>query len=232
MLAVEEIHSYYGLSHVLFGVSLSVGEGGITCLLGRNGAGKTTVLRSVAGLTRVRSGRVVFRGETITNTPVHRLVRLGISFVPDNRRIFPDLTVQDNLAVAWAGRPPGAAWTIPMVYGLFPALAPLAGRPGGCLSGGEQQMLSIARALLGSPRLLILDEPTEGLAPLVVRELEDQIRRLKDMGVNILMAEQNLKTALRLSDYCYVLDRGRVRCHGTVAELGRDPEIRTRYLSV
>ena len=232
MLAVEDIHSYYGLSHVLFGVSLSVGEGGITCLLGRNGAGKTAVLRSVAGLTRVRSGQVVFRGAAITNTPAHRLVRLGISYVPDNRRIFPDLTVQDNLAVAWAGRPPGGTWTIPMVYGLFPALAPLTDRAGGCLSGGEQQMLSIARALLGSPRLLILDEPTEGLAPLVVRELEDQIRRLKEMGVNILMAEQNLKTALALADYCYVLEGGRVRCHGTVEELGRDPEVRSRYLSV
>jgi len=232
MLVLEEIHSYYGLSHVLFAVSLSVSEGGITCLLGRNGAGKTTVLRSVAGLTRVRRGRVVWCGEDITNIPAHRLVRLGISYVPDNRRIFPDLSVADNLQVALAGRPPRGKWTVPMVYGLFPALEPLAGRPGGCLSGGEQQMLSIARALLAGPRLLILDEPTEGLAPLVVRELEDQIRGLSKMGIAILMAEQNLKTALALADYCYVLERGRVRCHGTVEQLGRDSEVRTRYLSV
>ncbi|HUW63098.1 MAG TPA: ABC transporter ATP-binding protein [Spirochaetia bacterium] len=232
MLAVEEIHSYYGLSHVLFGVSLAVDEGEVVCLLGRNGAGKTTTLRSVAGLTRIRTGRVVFRGLTITNTPVHHLVRLGISYVPDDRRIFADLTVQDNLEVALAGRPESGTWTIAMVYGLFPALSALRERPGGCLSGGEQQMLSIARALLGSPRLLILDEPTEGLAPLVVRELEDQIRRLKEMGIAILMAEQNLKTALNLADRCYVLERGSVRCHGTVEELARDDEIRARYLSV
>jgi len=232
MLSVEEIHSYYGLSHVLFGVSLTVGEGETVCLLGRNGAGKTTTLRSVCGLTRIGGGRVVCDGKDITNTAAHRLVRLGLSYVPDNRRIFPDLSVADNLAVAEAGRPPRGTWTIPMVYELFPPLAGLKDRPGGCLSGGEQQMLSIARALLGSPRLLILDEPTEGLAPLMVRELENQIRRLRDMGIAILMAEQNLKTALALADRCYVLERGRIRGQGTVAQLGEDEEIRTRYLSV
>lgn len=232
MLAVEEIHSYYGLSHVLFGLSLAVDEGEIICLLGRNGAGKTTTLKSVAGLVRVGGGRVTFQGIDITNLPAHRLVGQGISYVPEDRRIFSGLSVRDNLEVAYAGRPPHATWTVDMVCELFPALTGLLDRPGGCLSGGEQQMLSIARALLGCPRLLILDEPTEGLAPLVVRELESRIRRLKEMDIAILMAEQNLKMALNLADRCYILERGQVRCHGTVEQLARDPDIRTRYLSV
>lgn len=232
MLQVNDIHTFYGLSHILFGVSLEVKKGEVVCLLGRNGAGKTTTIKSIMGLVSPRQGEVVFKGEVITGQPPYRIARKGISWVPDNRRIFPDLTVAENLEIAEKKSGSGSKWNIEKVYTLFPVLKRIQGRRGGNLSGGEQQMLSIARALLGNPELLLLDEPTEGLAPLIVRELEEQILRLKEEGISILLAEQNLKSALRLADRCYVMERGRVCYQGTVDELNQNEEIRTRYLLV
>ena len=230
MLQVNNIHTYYGLSHVLFDVSLEVGQGEVVCLMGRNGAGKTTTIRSIIGLTPPRRGQVFYGGVEITGLPTHRVARMGISWVPDNRRIFADLTVAENLEVARRDYTGGERWDLEKIFELFPALKGILGRRGGYLSGGEQQMLSIARGLLGNPELLMLDEPTEGLAPLIVRELEDQILRLRSEGISILLAEQKLKTALRLADRCYVMDGGRICFQGTVEELNRNDEVRTRYL--
>lgn len=230
MLDVREIHTYYGLSHILFGLSLQVSKGEVVCLLGRNGVGKTTTLRSIIGLTPPKSGQIYFKGLEITKTATNRMVKLGISYVPDNRRIFADLSVRENLEIA-AGIKPGP-WDLDKVHGLFPVLKRVENRRGGNLSGGEQQMLSIARALLGNPELLILDEPTEGLAPLIVRELEEQILELCSTGISILLAEQNLKSALKLATRCYVLERGQVKFEGTVEELAESDDVRSKYLLV
>ncbi|WP_088226993.1 ABC transporter ATP-binding protein [Desulfosporosinus sp. FKB] len=228
MLEIKDIHTYYGMSHILFGLSLTVAQGEVVSLLGRNGVGKTTTLKSVMGIVPPKSGEITFRGQTITKIPTNRMVKLGISYVPDSRRIFADLTVRENLEIA-AGIRPGD-WTIAKVHALFPVLKKYENRRGGNLSGGEQQMLSIGRALLGNPDLLILDEPTEGLAPLIVRELEEQILELCSTGISILLAEQNLKSALKLANRCYVLERGQVRFEGTVESLAENEEVRTKYL--
>ncbi|MGC7872994.1 ABC transporter ATP-binding protein [Desulfosporosinus sp. SYSU MS00001] len=228
MLEIKDIHTYYGMSHILFGLSLTVAQGEVVSLLGRNGVGKTTTLKSVMGIVPPKSGEITFRGQTITKIPTNRMVKLGISYVPDSRRIFADLTVRENLEIA-AGIRPGD-WTIDKVHALFPVLKKYENRRGGNLSGGEQQMLSIGRALLGNPDLLILDEPTEGLAPLIVRELEEQILELCSTGISILLAEQNLKSALKLANRCYVLERGQVRFEGTVESLAENEEVRTKYL--
>ncbi|SHI07812.1 ABC transporter ATP-binding protein [Desulfosporosinus lacus] len=230
MLDVRDIHTYYGLSHVLFGLSLKVNQGEVVSLLGRNGVGKTTTLKSIIGITPPKSGQIYFKGQDIAKTPTKRMVKLGISFVPDDRRIFADLSVRENLEIA-DGIKTGV-WNLAKVHELFPVLKRTENRRGGNLSGGEQQMLSIARALLGNPELLILDEPTEGLAPLIVRELEEQIIQLRSTGISILLAEQNLKSALKLADRCYVLERGQVRFEGTVDELAENEEVRSKYLLV
>ena len=232
MLEVREIHTYYGLSHVLFGVSIKVNKGEAVCLLGRNGVGKTTTLKSIIGLTPPKSGQILFDGEEISKLPTRRMVGRGIRFVPDDRRIFADLTVRENLEVAAAGVPKQGTWTLEKVYELFPVLLKYGDRRGGYLSGGEQQMLSIARALLGDPQLLILDEPKEGLAPLIVRELEEQILKLKRAGISILLAEQNLKSALSIADRCYILEKGQVRYEGTVEDLQNNEDVRAKYLMV
>jgi len=230
MLDVRDIHTYYGLSHVLFGLSLKIKQGEVVSLLGRNGVGKTTTLKSVIGITSPKSGQIFYKGQDITKTPTMKMVKLGISFVPDNRRIFADLSVRENLEIADRIKP--GVWNLAKVHELFPVLKRTENRRGGTLSGGEQQMLSIARALLGNPELLILDEPTEGLAPLVVRELEEQIVELRSTGISILLAEQNLKSALKLADRCYVLERGQVRFEGTVEELAENEDVRSKYLLV
>jgi len=230
MLEVRDIHTYYGLSHILFGLSLKVNQGEVVSLLGRNGVGKTTTLKSIIGLTPPKAGQIYFKGQDITKTPTNRMVKLGISFVPDNRRIFADLSVRENLEIAEGIK--SGPWNLSKVHELFPVLQKTANRRGGNLSGGEQQMLSIARALLGNPELLILDEPTEGLAPLIVRELEEQILQLRSTGISILLAEQNLKSALKLADRCYVIERGQVRFEGTVEELGENEDVRSKYLLV
>jgi len=227
MLSVKKIHTYYGLSHILFDVSLAVAQGEIVGLLGRNGAGKSTTMRSIMGLTPPRQGSITFKGESITKKEPYLLVRKGIAYVPDDRRVFADLSVDDNLDVAFKRN---NAWDKERVYRLFPALAEIKFRKGGNLSGGEQQMLTIGRALMSSPELLLLDEPTEGLAPLVVRELEDQILKLKQAGISILLSEQNVKSAMKLISRVYVIDNGRIRFKGTRAELEADTDIQKKYL--
>jgi branched-chain amino acid transport system ATP-binding protein len=229
MLNVESIHTYYGLSHILFGVSLTVNKGEVVGLLGRNGAGKSTTMRSIMGLTSPKDGRVVFNDENITGRKPYLLFRKGIGYVPDDRRVFADLTVDDNLDIVHRRTD---EWTKDRVYGLFPALGEIKARRAGNLSGGEQQMLTIARALMGSPELLLLDEPTEGLAPLIVRDLEEQILKLKDVGISILLSEQNVKSALKMISRAYVIDNGRIRFEGTVSELEANEEVKKKYLMV
>lgn len=232
MLEVKDIHTYYGLSHVLFGVSLTVNHGEAVCLLGRNGVGKTTTIKSIMGLTPPKSGTIKFKGREITKLPSRQMVKTGICYVPDDRRIFADLTVSENLEIAIAGAAKRNDWSVGRVYELFPALKQFESRKGGFLSGGQQQMLSIARALLGNPELLILDEPTEGLAPLVVEELVEQILMLKSIGISILIAEQNLKSALKVADRCYVLEKGHVCYEGSSEEFYQNDEVKQKYLSV
>jgi branched-chain amino acid transport system ATP-binding protein len=232
MLAVEGIHTFYGLSHILFGVSLQVEPGEVVCLMGRNGAGKTTTLRSIIGLNPPRQGSIRFKGEEITGRAPYRLTRLGLSYVPDDRRIFGDLTVAENLEIAFRRAPQGEGWSKKKVYALFPALQNIEDRKGSCLSGGEQKMVAIARALMGNPELILLDEPTEGLAPALVRALEKQIRILQDSGLTVLLAEQNIKSTLRLSDRGYIIDNGQIRYHGGIEELRGNEEVRKKYLLI
>jgi branched-chain amino acid transport system ATP-binding protein len=230
MLEVEEIHTFYGLSHILFGVSLSIEVGKVVCLLGRNGAGKSTTLKSIMGLAPPKRGVIKFKDEEITGKQPYLLVRKGISYVPDERRIFADLTVSDNLEIAERKVVSGDRWHKARVYELFPVLRNIASRTGGCLSGGEQKMLAIGRALMCNPELLLLDEPTEGLAPVMVRVIENQMGTLKEAGLTVLLAEQNVKTTLKLSDYGYIIDDGRIRYQGNVEELKENEEVRKRYL--
>jgi len=229
VLSVKGIHTYYGLSHILYDVSLEVSKGEIVGLLGRNGAGKSTTMRSISGLTPPRQGTITFHGEPLAGKQAYRLVRQGIAYVPDDRRVFADLSVDDNLEITY-GRT--AEWNKDRVYDLFPALREIKDRRSGNLSGGEQQMLTIGRSLMTAPELLLLDEPTEGLAPLIVRDLEQQILRLRDAGISILLSEQNIKSAMKLIERAYVIDNGRIRFEGTVAELEANEEIKKRYLMV
>ena len=233
ILEVEEIQTFYGLSHILFGVSLGVGEKETVVLLGRNGAGKTTTLRSIIGLTPPRLGEISFYGQSITRRPGNEIAHLGIGFVPEDRRIFPKLTVWENLDVA---RKPGKArrvsWDFERVYHLFPILKTRQNQLGGTLSGGEQQMLTIGRTLMGNPDLLLLDEPSEGLAPLVVQDLGEQIRKLKTEGLMILLCEQNTHFSFPLSDRAYIIEKGRIQYQGKIAELKESPAIMLRYLGI
>ena len=229
-LVVTDLHVSYGLSRVLSGVSFEVGEGEVAALMGRNGAGKTTTLRSIMGLTPAHRGRVEWNGREVTAAATHRIARLGIGYVPEERRIFPGLTVEENLRIA---RRPGKNQRDPnSVYELFPDLRELAGRPGGVLSGGQQQLLAIARSLMGNPQLLLLDEPSEGLAPLVVRSIREQLAALRSTGLSILLAEQNLRFALALSDRVHVMERGEIRYSATAEELREDDSRLREYLAV
>ena len=234
ILDVREIHTAYGLSRVLFGVSLDVRAGECVCLLGRNGVGKTTTMRSMMGLTPPNAGRIVWKGADITGWPPYRVARAGLGFVPEDRRIFADLTVWENLDVASRAATTGAggAWSIERVFDLFPQLRELTDRNGGFLSGGEQQMLTIARTLMGNPELLLLDEPSEGLAPLVVDHLRERIARLKREGLTILLAEQNVEFSLELADRVYVLEKGAVRFSGPAARLRGDEALRRELLAL
>jgi branched-chain amino acid transport system ATP-binding protein len=232
MLEVKSIHTYYGLSHILFGVSLTVSEGEIVCLLGRNGAGKSTIMRSIMGLTPPRQGSVVFKGEDISGKKPHLVARMGMGYVPDDRRVFADLSVDENLEISERKARNLSPWTRERVYQFFPPLKRIDSRRAGFLSGGEQQMLTIARALMTNPDFLLLDEPTEGLAPIIVALLEDQILALKEAGLTVLLAEQNQRTALRLSDRGYIIDNGVIRYHGSIEELRENEEVRRKYLLV
>ncbi len=226
MLSIEGIHTFYGLSHILFDLSLQVDTGQVVCLLGRNGAGKTTTLKSVMGLTPPKSGMIRFKGEDVTGRQPYQMARKGIGYVPDDRRIFADLTVAENLAIAFRKPTAGSGWDQQRVFRLFPALEEIAHRKGGLLSGGEQKMLAIARALMTNPEFLLLDEPTEGLAPLMVNTLRDAIHTLKQTGLTVLLAEQNVRFTLDLSDYGYIIDNGRIRYKGVVDELKGNREVR------
>jgi len=229
MLNVKSIHTFYGLSHILFDVSINVSKGEVVGLLGRNGAGKSTTMRSIMGLTPPKEGSITFKGEDVTGEKPFLLFRKGMGYVPDDRRVFADLSVDDNLDIVHQR---DTTWNKGRVYELFPALAEIKTRRAGHLSGGEQQMLTIARALMGSPELLLLDEPTEGLAPLIVRGLEEQILKLKDAGISILLSEQNVRSALKMITRAYVIDNGRIRFEGTVAELEANEEVKRKYLMV
>lgn len=233
-LIIEGIHTFYGTSHILFGVSLEMGQGECVCLLGRNGVGKTTTLKSIMGLAHTPEGSITYGGRELLGLPPYEIARLGIGYVPDERIIFPDLTVRENLEIAQ--KPPldnnAEPWSIEKIYQLFPSLEPLDKNPGGYLSGGEQQMLTTGRTLMGNPSLLLLDEPVEGLAPVVVNEVTRQIKQLKAMGLSILFAEQNIGFANQISDVAYVIEGGQVRFHGSVEELESHPEIKEKYLMV
>ena len=233
ILEVSNIYTAYGLSQILFGVSLKVQEGEVISLLGRNGVGKTTTLRSIMGLTPPKSGSIKWRGEEIVGKPTYEISRLGIGFVPEDRRIFSDLTVWENLDVGiQPGRKRENVWTLERVFDLFPALKPIQSRKGGYLSGGEQQMLTIARTLMSNPDLLLLDEPSEGLAPIVVQQLGDQIAKLRQEGMTILLCEQNQRFSLDLSDRIYILEKGAIKFEGTVQDFLKDEKIGRTYLAV
>ncbi|HEY6993033.1 MAG TPA: ABC transporter ATP-binding protein [Xanthobacteraceae bacterium] len=231
MLALEDVHTYYGESHILRGLSLAANEGEAVCLLGRNGAGKTTTIHTIMGYLKPRSGRVLHDGRDISLMPPYAIARLGFGFVPQERGIFPSLTVRENLTVFARAQRTGR-WTLDRIYQLFPGLRARERNLGFQLSGGEQQMLSIARALMLNPSLLLLDEPSEGLAPLIVREIIDVVRGLKREGLAILLVEQNLHTALAVGDRHYVINKGEIRFTGSSSELKDNTFVLKNYLSL
>ena len=231
MLKVENIHTYYGASYILQGISLAIEPGEVVAVIGRNGVGKTTLVRSIVGLTPPRRGRILFKDTDITHTPAHRIARLGVGLVPQGRRIFASLSVREHLQVT-ARRRGAAQWTLERLITLFPNLAERLGATANKLSGGEQQMLAAGRALVGNPDLLLLDEPTEGLAPLMVRELGRLVEALKQTGVSILLVEQQLAFVLRHADRIYILSKGKVVHHCRPGELADDHETKSRYLGV
>jgi len=233
ILELSGVNTYYGTSHILFDVSLTIAEGEAVCLLGRNGAGKSTTLKSIMGLTPPSSGRIFFKGENINSRSVYAIARRGIGYVPDDRRIFPNLTVRQNMEIATKNfKNKGNGWTVEKVYNLFPDLEKLDGSKGSNLSGGEQQMVAIGRSLMGNPDFLLLDEPAEGLSPLVVKTMMEQIQKLKEEGLTILLSEQNVAFAMELSEMAYVIDKGRIRYQGSIDELKENEEVRKQYLLI
>ena len=233
VIEVENIDVFYGASQILFGVSLSVSQGQTVALLGRNGAGKSTTLKAIAGLVAPRAGRVKVLGTEMQNRRPHTIARAGIGFVPEDRQIFPEHSVEDNLLLgAKKGRNGEDYWNLKRVYDMFPLLGPLKQRMGGRLSGGEQQMLTIARTLMGNPSGLLLDEPSEGLAPIIVRRIGELLRTLRDMGVTVLLAEQNMHFCLSIATEAAVIDKGQIVYRDTIAALRANPEIKQRYLAL
>ncbi len=228
VLRVDEIHTYYGESHILQGISLEVRDGIIT-LLGRNGAGKTTTLKSIIGLTPPRQGRILFDGEEITGLKPFQIARRGLGYVPENREIFSTLTVLENLKIAMVRR---GRWTLERIFELLPILGERRAHRGKSLSGGEQQMLSIARALIGNPTLLLLDEPSEGLAPLIIRAITDLIRSIREERIFILLVEQSLEVAKKVSDYSYIMDEGKMIYSGRIEKILNDESLMKQYLLV
>jgi len=233
ILNIDRINTFYGQSHVLQSVSLSIHKGEVVCLLGRNGVGKTTTLRSIIGLTPPRSGRILFKGIDVAGKPPFQIAQLGIGYVPDDRRIFADLTLFENLELARRLSAKGKnLWTFEKVYDLFPVFIDLKERKGNQLSGGEQKMLAIGRALMKNPDLILLDEPSEGLAPLIVQNLAEVIGRIRSEGVTILLADQNLKFCRRTSDRGYILEKGMMQHEGIMEEIWRNEEVVKKYLVV
>ena len=232
-LSVENINTYYGLSHILFDVSLHVEPGEVVVLLGRNGAGKTTTMLSIMGLIPPKTGTITYKGKDITSLAPYKVARSGIGFVPEDRRIFPDITVAGNLDVGRKfSKTKDNKWTLDRIYHLFPVLKDFSNRHGGTLSGGEQQMLTIARSLMGNPDFLLLDEPSEGLAPLIVKVLGEFIEVIKKEGMTVLLSEQNTKFALKHADRAYIVDNGSIKFEGSIAQLEQNEEIKKRYLAV
>ena len=232
MLSVRNLNTYYGRAHILADLALEVGKGEVAVLLGRNGAGKSTTLKSIMGWARPRSGEIIFDGRRIDRLPTYRIARAGLGYVPEDRRIFTDLSVLENLDVGRRPAPTGQAWTPERLFTLFPNLAEAQARPAGKISGGEQQMLAIARTLMGNPSCILLDEPSEGLAPLIVDQMVAAVRELRSSGVSVLLSEQNWPFAAAVADRAYIIEKGRIRYAGTMAELAADEAARARYLAV
>jgi branched-chain amino acid transport system ATP-binding protein len=233
LLSVEDIHTYYGEAHILQGVSLRLEDGEVVTLIGRNGAGKTTTLRSIMGIARPSRGRVTLRGADIARLQTHEIARRGIAWIPEERRILPNLTVLENLRLGMLGRAAGGAdGVLEEVFDYFPRLRERVEQRGRFLSGGEQQMLAIARGLVARPSVMLVDEPTEGLAPLIVQNLTEILARINQRGTALLLVEQTLEVAMSLSHRLYVMDQGRIQFEGTPAELRRDPTIQQRFLEV
>jgi branched-chain amino acid transport system ATP-binding protein len=233
MLQVEKADVFYGASQILFGMDLSVRKGQVMALLGRNGAGKSTTFKAIAGLAPPRRGRILLRNEPVSGRAPYRIARAGIGFVPEDRQVFPDHSVHDNLLIGAKPGPGGERdWTIERIYDVFPLLASMRTRKAGRLSGGEQQMLTIARTLMGNPAILMLDEPSEGLAPLIVQAIARLITQLREMGVTILLAEQNMHFCLGIATHVTIVDRGQAVYHGTIEDLRADRSIAGRYLAV
>ncbi len=232
LLVVDGLHAHYGKSHVLHGVSLSVDRGEVVCLLGRNGVGKSTTLKAIMGLVRPSGGAVTFRGVPIAGLPPHRIARLGVGYVPEERRIFPTITVRENLLMGLKSGAGRDGWTLERVYEFFPRLRERQRQRAGTLSGGEQQMLTIARTLVGNPDLLLVDEPTEGLAPMIVEQVERVLAEIHRAGTAILLVEQGMETALSLAQRAYVMSKGRIVFSGSLADLQASEAVRRQYLEV
>ena len=232
VLEVEALHAGYGPAEVLFGVSLTLGRGEVAALMGRNGAGKSTTLKAIMGLLPARAGRVRFQGADITGLPPFRIARLGLGYVPEDRRIFTDLTVFENLEVGRRDARGRAAWTPERLFAVFPNLAEMRNRRASAMSGGEQQMLTIARTLMGNPDAVLLDEPSEGLAPVIVEQMAEAVLRMKAEGIAVLLSEQNLDFAAAVSDRAYVIEKGGIRYQGTMEALESDDGARAAYLTV
>jgi branched-chain amino acid transport system ATP-binding protein len=237
LLEIHDLNTYYGASHVLQGISATISGGEIVGLLGRNGMGKSTILKSIMGLVKTRSGSVVFEGRDITGHPPYKVARWGIGYVPEERRIFPNLSVLDNLSLGVKGGKTAEAdnpdhWTVERIFHHFPRLKVRADQKGRFLSGGEQQMLTIGRSLMGNPKLLLVDEPTEGLAPLLVREVRNILAEINKAGVSILLVEHNLKVAMSLANRVYLMGKAHIGFSGTIEELNATPQAREKYLEV
>lgn len=232
MLQLIDIHTYYGESYVLRGVSLKIQEGSIVALLGRNGMGKTTTIRSIIGFNPPRRGQILFRDQNIAGLPSYKIAHLGVGLVPQGRSIFPSLSVKENLTMSARGVGKADSWTLDKVYSLFPILKERSRYPGTLLSGGEQQMLAIGRALMTNPQVILMDEPSEGLAPLIVKEVGNIIYQLKQKGFSILLVEQNLPMALKVTDYLYILSNGKVVYESTPDDLRSNDEVKAKYIGV
>ena len=232
MLKLADVHTYYGESYVLRGISLQIPEGSVVALLGRNGMGKTTAIRSIIGFTTPRRGQVLFEDKNITELPPYKIAKLGIGLVPQGRYIFPSLSVRENLTMSARGVGKAGSWSLDKVYTLFPVLKERSNCRGTLLSGGEQQMLAIGRTLMTNPQLILMDEPSEGLAPLIVKEVGNIIYQLKQKGFSILLVEQNLPMALKIADYLYILSNGEVVHESTPENLRSNNEVKARYIGV
>jgi branched-chain amino acid transport system ATP-binding protein len=231
ILMIDKINSYYGKSHILFDVSLTVRGGETLCLMGRNGAGKSTTFKSVMAVVQPKTGKVYFQGKDITHEKSFRIARLGLGLVPEDRRIFGPLSVKENLMLGTSTGRKGI-WNLDMIYEFFPVLKEFESRPGGTLSGGEQQMLTIARTLMSNPVVVLLDEPTEGLSPVMVKNLKDLVLKLKEVGTTILLSEQNIKFAMAVSDFVAIIDKGHIRYEADIETFKKDEDIKKQYLAV